>query len=335
MTNKKTAAIFHLARLITHAALPYRMPALTALNVLILFLPALLDAQTQPPSPSSGFVGSNVCRTCHPDVWANFYKNPHYQSVASGKEAPERTGCESCHGPGKAHVEARGGKATIVAFSELQPRQVLDNCLRCHAETLSRANIRRSTHTLNDVVCSNCHSIHKSPVPKFLLAQRQTELCYGCHTDVRGQFSMPFKHRVNEGFMTCTDCHNPHGAFAPTWRMASRPRMLDQALANEEPCLKCHSEKRGPFVYEHEPVRVEGCETCHYPHGSTNSRLLRRPVVFTLCLECHNGADSFGRQNSGILILTSSHNLADPRYQNCTTCHVRVHGSNADPLFMR
>jgi DmsE family decaheme c-type cytochrome len=309
--------------------------ALRGFSVLILFLPALLDAQTQPPSSASGFVGSNVCRSCHPDVWANFYKNPHYQSVASGKEAPERTGCESCHGPGKAHVEARGGKATIVAFSELQPRQVLDNCLRCHAETLSRANIRRSTHTLNDVVCSNCHSIHKSPVPKFLLAQRQTELCYGCHTDVRGQFSMPFKHRVNEGFMTCTDCHNPHGAFAPTWRMASRPRMLDQALANEEPCLKCHSEKRGPFVYEHEPVRVEGCETCHYPHGSTNSRLLRRPVVFTLCLECHNGADSFGRQNSGILILTSSHNLADPRYQNCTTCHVRVHGSNADPLFMR
>jgi DmsE family decaheme c-type cytochrome len=309
--------------------------ALRGFGVLILFLPALLDAQTQPPSSASGFVGSNVCRSCHPDVWANFYKNPHFKSVASGKEAPERTGCEACHGPGKAHVEARGGKATIVAFSELQPRQVLDNCLRCHAETLSRANIRRSTHTLNDVVCSNCHSIHKSPVPKFLLAQRQTELCYGCHTDVRGQFSMPFKHRVNEGFMTCTDCHNPHGAFAPTWRMASRPRMLDQALANEEPCLKCHSEKRGPFVYEHEPVRVEGCETCHYPHGSTNSRLLRRPVVFTLCLECHNGADSFGRQNSGILILTSSHNLADPRYQNCTTCHVRVHGSNADPLFMR
>jgi DmsE family decaheme c-type cytochrome len=308
---------------------------LRGFGVLILFLPALLDAQTQPPSSASGFVGSNVCRSCHPDVWANFYKNPHFKSVASGKEAPERTGCEACHGPGKAHVEARGGKATIVAFSELQPRQVLDNCLRCHAETLSRANIRRSIHTLNDVVCSNCHSIHKSPVPKFLLAQRQTELCYGCHTDVRGQFSMPFKHRVNEGFMTCTDCHNPHGAFAPTWRMASRPRMLDQALANEEPCLKCHSEKRGPFVYEHEPVRVEGCETCHYPHGSTNSRLLRRPVVFTLCLECHNGADSFGRQNSGILILTSSHNLADPRYQNCTTCHVRVHGSNADPLFMR
>ena len=232
-------------------------------------------------------------------------------------------------------MQARGGRATIAAFSELAPAKILGSCLRCHAGTLSRANIRRSQHTLNDVVCTNCHSIHKPAGPKFLLAKRQIELCYGCHTDVRAQFSMPFRHRVNEGFMVCTDCHNPHGAFAPTWRMAARPRMVDQALANEEPCIKCHTEKGGPFVYEHEPVRVDGCETCHYPHGSTNSRLLRRPVVFTLCLECHNGADSFGRQNSGVLTITATHNLADPRYQNCTTCHVRVHGSNSDPLFLR
>ncbi|HLJ47229.1 MAG TPA: DmsE family decaheme c-type cytochrome [Bryobacteraceae bacterium] len=305
-------------------------------------LTTCLTAAAQQPAATplaagtgTGFIGSNACRTCHPDVWSKFYKNPHFKSIASGKEAPENTGCESCHGPGKAHVEAHGGKATIVAFSELQPKQVLDACLRCHGETLSRSNIRRSSHTANDVVCTNCHSIHKSPVPKFLLASKQVDLCYTCHASVRAQFSMPFKHRVNEGFMTCTDCHNPHGAPQPTWRMASRPRMIDQSLANESACLKCHSEKRGPFVFEHAPVRVEGCETCHYPHGSTNSRLLRRPVVFTMCLECHNGADNFGRERDGIFTLSSAHNMADPRFQNCTTCHVRIHGSNSSALFLR
>jgi len=146
---------------------------------------------------------------------------------------------------------------------------------------------------------------------------------------------MPFQHRVNEGFMVCTDCHNPRGAFAPTCRMVSRPRELDQAPANEKPCLKCHSEKRGPFVYEHQPPRADGCETCHYPHGSTNSRTLRRPVVLTLCLTCHNGAYSFGRQSAGILTATPSHNLPDPRYHNCTNCHVRIHGSNSGAPFLR
>jgi DmsE family decaheme c-type cytochrome len=110
--------------------------------------------------------------------------------------------------------------------------------------------------------------------------------------------------------------------------------MVDQTAFNDEACIKCHTDKRGPFVYEHPPPVVEGCETCHYPHGSTNGRLLRRPVEFTLCLQCHNGGGK-GTRLSGVDIQTSEHNLLDPKYQRCTTCHVRIHGSNADGLFLR
>jgi DmsE family decaheme c-type cytochrome len=308
-----------------------------ALGLLFLATPAAVVFLAAPAGVlGADYVGSNVCRTCHPNVYANFFRNPHYKSIASGTEKPENTGCEGCHGPGSAHVAAGGGKETIpVAFSQVAPEKVLDTCLRCHSQTLSRANIRRSEHTLRDIVCTNCHSVHSSPTPKFLLARQQTELCYGCHSSIRAQFSMPFKHRVNEGFIQCTDCHNPHGAMAATWNMAARPRMVDQAQGNEEPCLKCHIDKRGPFVYEHAGVRVDGCETCHNPHGSTNARLLKRPVVFTLCLECHNGLANFGRRLDGPPNPDSSPNLADPRYQNCTTCHVRIHGSNSSQIFLR
>ena len=300
-----------------------------------LFAAAALAMGAQAPAPTN-FVGSNVCRACHPDVWLHFYKNPHYKSIAAGNLPPERTGCEGCHGGGKAHVEARGGKTTIPrAFSLMAPKPVLDACLACHSKDLSRANIRRSEHTAADVVCTGCHSIHKSPTPKFLLAKKQNELCYGCHASVRTQFSMPFKHRVNEGFMQCSDCHNPHGTPAATWRSSLRPHMVEQALGNEEACLKCHSDKRGPFTFEHPPVRVEGCESCHSPHGSMNAKLLRRPMVFTVCLECHNGAGNFGRQGDGIFTQTGSHNMLDPKYRNCTTCHARIHGSNSDPNFLR
>ena len=306
--------------------------AIVGLLALVALSPSSMHAQEQ---SQNNYLGSTVCKTCHPDVWSMFYKNPHFKSIASGAEKPENTGCEGCHGPGGAHVKAHGGKATIVAFSQLTPKQTLDACLKCHSNTLTRANIRRSPHTLNNVACTQCHSIHKSTSPKFLLAKSQPELCYGCHGSVRGDFSMPFKHRVNEGVMVCSDCHNPHGTFAPTWRMAARPRLVDQAFGNEEACIKCHTDKRGPFTFEHPPVRVEGCEVCHYPHGSTNSRLLRRPVVFTMCLECHNGAGNFGRTGTGDTITSQSHNMANPRYQNCTNCHVFIHGSNSDPLFLR
>lgn len=317
---------------------------MSVFRLLLLTLPAALAAQTPAPKPTpfdvradeKGFVGDSACRTCHPNIVAPFFRNPHYITGALGKSGLADRGCEGCHGPGKDHIEGRGNKAKIVAFSVLEPRQILDACLRCHSGVLSRANIRRSVHTENDVVCTNCHSIHKSAAPKFLLASaKQSDLCYGCHTAVRAQFSMPFKHRVNEGVVQCTDCHNPHGGFAATWRMAARPRMMENALANEEPCLKCHSDKRGPFVFEHGAVRVDGCESCHSPHGSMNARLLKRPVVFTVCLECHNGAGNFGRRTDPIPTQSASHNMADPKYQNCTTCHVRIHGSNAEANFLR
>ena len=320
------------------------MPRAGTIAVLLLYFICAAAAQTpaQNATPQttatptvSGYVGSNVCQGCHANIWLNFYKNPHYKSIASGKESTERTGCEGCHGPARAHVAAGGGKTTIThAFSLMTPDQVLNDCLSCHARDFSKANIRRSEHTIHDVACNNCHSIHHSPTPKYLLAKQQHELCYTCHATVRAQFDMPSKHRVNEGFMECSDCHNPHGTFNPTWAMGQRPRMVDQALTNEEACLKCHVDKRGPWVYEHPSVFIEGCDICHQPHGAMNAKLLRRPVVFTICLECHNGSGS-GTRGQGVDLQSSRHNLLDPKFQKCTTCHVRIHGSNADQFFLR
>jgi DmsE family decaheme c-type cytochrome len=292
--------------------------------------PALVAAPA-----GNGFAGSQVCASCHPEVSETFFRNPHFKSVASGKESPDKTGCEGCHGPGAEHAASGGGKPIARRFSHLNPAQVQATCLECHAKDLPRANIRASEHTRADVVCTNCHSIHHSTTPKFLLARRQTELCYSCHQGVRGQFEEPSHHRVNEGAMTCSDCHNPHGSFEATWRMGAENAMLKPAFDTEQPCLRCHVDKRGPFVFEHASVQVEGCTACHFSHGSTNTRLLRRPVVFTLCLSCHNGAGTFGRENSGVFATSSSHNLLDPRYQRCTMCHVRIHGSNSDATFLR
>ena len=139
-------------------------------GIALLALPWCLMAQPATPT-ANHYVGSEVCKTCHPDVWLNFNKNPHYKSIASGKEPEDKTGCEGCHGPGGNHVAAGGGKPTIRAFSQMSPDQALNTCLACHGKDMPRANIRRSAHTEADVVCSNCHSIHQPATPKFLLAK--------------------------------------------------------------------------------------------------------------------------------------------------------------------
>ena len=292
-------------------------------------------AWAQAPQAGGGYLGSRACQACHPDVWRTFPRNPHFPSVVA-EAAPERNGCEGCHGPGAAHVAGGGDKTRIVRFAELPPAAVLESCLGCHSKDLGKMQIRRSSHSSGEVSCVSCHTIHGESEVSPLLAKEQRDLCYGCHLEVRAQFELPFKHRVNEGAVRCSDCHNPHGAPTATWRSAHSSRLVRPAFGHDVVCTGCHTDKRGPFVHEHPPVRVEGCTSCHSAHGSVNPRMLARPAAFTLCLECHNGAEGFGARLEGVPSPTPGfHNLADPRFQNCLTCHARIHGSNSDRLFRR
>ncbi len=70
---------------------------------------------------------------------------------------------------------------------------------------------------------------------------------------------------MREGKIVCTDCHNPHGSYS---------EKLLRANSVNENCYTCHAEKRGPFLWEHAPVR-ENCLNCHDPHGSINEYLLK------------------------------------------------------------
>jgi DmsE family decaheme c-type cytochrome len=305
-----------------------------------------VQAQTLRPvvrtRPENGeYVGQAKCRNCHKHdkIWDSFYKNPHFISVASGKEPPERTGCESCHGPGKAHVDAGGDIETVVnAFSEMKPKQIITVCLKCHQNEFNRVNILRSEHTEHGVACTSCHSIHGGENVRFQLAKStEVETCSGCHADVKAQFNLVSKHHVNEGLMKCSDCHNPHGGFTPTFGMGQTSKMLVQAHNNEQPCVKCHVDKRGPFVFDHQTGQSDGCISCHRPHGSPNAKLLARATVTQVCLECHTGNGDFGvRSARGVTYPDhATHSMIDPHYQRCTACHVTIHGSNVHYRFLR
>ena len=78
--------------------------------------------------------------------------------------------------------------------------------------------------------------------------------------------------------MACSSCHNPHGSI-------SNVKALKVGSSVAESCTSCHTEMRGPVLWEHAPVR-ENCATCHDPHGSSNDRMLvvRMPM---LCQRCH------------------------------------------------
>ncbi|MBZ5535943.1 MAG: DmsE family decaheme c-type cytochrome [Acidobacteriia bacterium] len=278
------------------------------------------------------YVGADTCKTCHEEIYNNFQKTGHFKLTRYGNWTADNKGCEACHGPGKAHVDGGGDKTKIHTFEDQSAKQISETCLRCHAGKEEHNNFRRGEHWRNDVSCINCHAPHSPTATDLkMLVQKEPMLCISCHSEIKAQFNMPFRHKVMEnttkgnvleGTMKCTDCHNPHGGF--------EQKQVRLATGGDAPCMKCHADKQGPFVFEHAPLREEGCTICHIPHGSNNPKLLKRNEVRILCLECHSNAGTVGAPDT-----PSFHNQATARFQNCTTCHVKIHGSNLDRFYFR
>lgn len=277
------------------------------------------------------YVGQETCKGCHEDMFKNWEKTPHWKTTLTHK-GPEWQGCEACHGPGKAHADAMGeaagepakieaAKKLIFSFKGVPASESSQRCLSCHVYGEEHSNFARQAHNINNVSCTDCHSPHHAKAD-YLLVAKQPLLCFSCHGEAKADFSKPFHHRVNEGLIKCTDCHNEHGGFLT--------KQLRATASQDAVCFKCHVDKAGPFVYEHAPVKTEGCVACHTPHGSPNPRLLKRSQINLLCLECH----TFSGIDTGAPGIPSFHNQS-AKYQACTLCHPMVHGSNTNRFFFR
>jgi predicted CXXCH cytochrome family protein len=319
--------------------------------------------QAQAPK-SSEFAGSETCALCHTDIATKFASNPH--SELALMHGGRGVTCESCHGPGAAHVASGGDPTKILQLPKMSAKQIDTTCLGCHAS--AHPNFLRSDHAKAGVSCTSCHSIHglapvtipANPIAPAagvakksdsltrlfsamkpdatitdplqwtaasttkhgqnpdLLKAPQPQLCFSCHSDVKSAFSQPFHHKVNEGLMKCTDCHDTHGTFGNTQLRST----ADQNMI----CTKCHTETRGPFVFEHAAVKSEGCLGCHSPHGSQNARLLNVPNINQMCNQCHSpvAGDTIHGQGAG-----------SAEVQSCVSCHTMIHGSNINPALIR
>lgn len=307
-----------------------------------------------PPNPDD-FIGSDSCAQCHSNQAAHFQVTAHRKTLNENFSFDQR-GCEACHGGARKHVEFHQtaaklyeeGKseeaealyadaekvkaAKVVYFKQLDSAEASATCLKCHegeqGRSEERFNFRRSEHHRAGVSCLDCHSSHAPKRTEFLLKDSQPNLCFSCHGDQKAAFNKPFHHKVPEGAMKCSDCHNQHGGF--------QNKQLRSGVGMDQTCIKCHGDKSGPFVFEHAPVKLEGCVSCHTPHGSNNPRMLTRNSVKALCLECHSNTPGIPGVESSLGPRTPSfHNLSQARFQNCTTCHVKIHGSNTSRVLFR
>lgn len=263
--------------------------------------------------------GARTCLTCH--------NSPQIRAVLSSVHGVEsnpatpfaQQDCESCHGASPDHY--RSMQSPTVVFGKSSGRfpasdVSLQNraCLNCH-ESGNRQHWAGSEHEFANLSCASCHQIHQEqhPLPQ---GQASIDLCLSCHREKRAQINLRSHHPLNEGLMTCTSCHNPHGSDAEA--------LLARITANDT-CTSCHTEKRGPFLWEHEPV-TDNCTNCHNPHGSTQERMLSIRSPF-LCQTCHSDAYHPSSLYSGADVPPSG---AGQQLlgAGCVNCHSQIHGSN-------
>jgi predicted CXXCH cytochrome family protein len=331
--------------LAAHLAFAQKQPAVND--------PSSVSWRALPAGQPGDYVGQETCAACHRVRAELLAKTPHHRIAVAGVSMA--AACEACHGPGKAHAEgekaaesdsSKGPAAKKLIFGfHGTPEENAARCLACHGSSRSHDVYNNSEHKLQGISCEECHAPHlvmrdearertqpslaqvqffSAPrlteqnrwLNQSLLRKSQPDLCFTCHRTIQAQFALPTHHRVPEGLMKCTDCHNPHGTLNGT--------MLKKV--KWEACVRCHVEKRGPFVFEHPSVKIEGCVICHSPHGSVNRNLLLRGEGRFLCLQCHVNPFAQNVPHSRLGYQTRG---------ECVRCHAVIHGSNSSDVFLR
>lgn len=318
----------------------FRNLAFGMLCGLILAISAVsTQAAEDTPTPAPSYAGEKACLKCHDDdrVMA-IQGTPH--SVTGDPRTPAATNaCESCHGASAEHAASRPAKgekkvlATVIFegpdASPAEARSAV--CLTCHQDS-GRRRWKGSAHADNDVACNTCHTVHARKDP---VREKATEVdkCFTCHAQQRAESFQMSHHPMREGKVVCSDCHNVHGSAADA-------QLVERDV--NKTCYNCHAEKRGPYAYEHAPVR-ENCLNCHSPHGTNQVALLIERQPF-LCQTCHDNNHQRYVQSGATLPGSSAYNpttingaLALPATtgainmvgRSCAECHSQVHGSNS------
>ncbi|MBV8030975.1 MAG: DmsE family decaheme c-type cytochrome [Betaproteobacteria bacterium] len=288
----------------------------------------IADAAAQ-ASPRKDLVltGDAKCTRCH-----DADDNPQILEIAKTKHGVRGDGrtptCTSCHGESESHInkpadatERPKPDRTFTKKSTTPVEERNGACLTCHRGT-ARTRWEGSAHHVNDVPCASCHQVHAA-ADAVLQRKTQPQVCYTCHREQRADSYKISTHPIKEGKVACSDCHNPHGGAGPGL-------LKRNTLTETGPT--CHADKRGPFLWEHQPV-VESCTNCHTPHGSNLTPLLISRAPF-LCQSCHDGehgsGNPIGRNAAGI---QGGFTGASPSNQAlgraCLNCHSQIHGSNS------
>jgi predicted CXXCH cytochrome family protein len=295
------------------------------------------DLFETPPTGAAGFVGYTkaedkltVCGNCHigqqvawketahAGAWDGLANSGHSQAFCEGCHTVSELGniatqaagwnttkdarykdvqCESCHGPGLAHVQnpSKGTIGSVLAPMDAGKEGAWVGCAQCHTG---------AHHPYSEEWGSSMHAMIR---PGTSSPQFRPE-CKECHTaeDALVKFGLSKNYLEKAEFLpsqtqnmaiTCAVCHDPHATHD---RPGQLRKSLSEADLSKNLCMKCHYKRgvpdpttfRGPHAPEGPTILGDGgwwpdTLKARFPNGrveSTHGAIAANPK---LCAGCH------------------------------------------------
>ena len=199
--------------------------------------------------------------------------NGDFDYDGDGRAEEINVGCESCHGPGSEHIEARVRGQSIVSPSLITPERELMLCGRCHSRPqglggggteaplsaaghMPVAGLRRAEFAAGFV------SRVDAP-PEDFFASADSKANHQQYTD----FLRITMARNGSTLMTCSSCHDAHGSD-------DHDHNLRADESDNNACTACHSSATYTTVRTHIQAATGDM------HASVDTPLLT-------CTRCH------------------------------------------------
>ena len=278
---------------------------------------AALSVDTKAADTKAAPLDTNTCFTCHEAVFTKDFTKSHHAGLENA--------CANCHKGAAEHAQAmqagdRQARRSPPSRSSARGRSTRPAWAATRRAT--RPTGRGGTHDRRDLACTSCHSVHDVQVRRGP-AQDRPRARDLLHVPPRDPGQEP-AHLAPSGARGADDLRE----LPQPPRLARRPKMIKADWTNEL-CLECHTEKRGPFLWEHAPVR-ENCLNCHDPHGSNHDKMLVSQQPW-LCQRCHLNTRHPGHASTATSTPAAPvDSPATARSEHaCKNCHQNVHGGNA------
>lgn len=221
------------------------------------------------------------------------YRNPPPGYKKDHFHMKEHNECIRCHS--LKSTEADRKPEDLDAVRETAAGEVfmkdISTCYSCHKSITAYPYVHGPVSVWS---CLSCHEPASDPL--YSVKKPDVEVCYGCHTEQKKEWTTK---KYVHGPVTlgkCTICHSPHASDYP----------FNLYMATWNLCVNCHADKAAgnhvlsddfssdghPTHNKMDPLKPGEeltCASCHNPHASDSPNLWAFDVhdIFHLCLKCH------------------------------------------------